>query len=100
MDEYAVKLLSRAYRDLDDIYAYIAETLLEPSTAQKLLNALEEAIFSLGELPQRGASKKNGAYANKGYRQLFIRNFTVVYRVDEAKKQVIIVTVRYSRRQF
>jgi len=69
LDKYAVKLLSHAYRDLDGIYAYIAETLLEPNTAQKLLDALEEAIFSLEELPQRGAPRKNGAYASKGYRQ-------------------------------
>lgn len=100
MDKYAVKLLSHAYRDLDGIYAYIAETLLEPNTAQKLLDALEEAIFGLEELPQRGAPRKNGAYASKGYRQLFIKNFTVIYRVDEAKKQVVIVTVRYSKSQF
>lgn len=100
MDKYAVKLLSHAYRDLDGIYAYIAETLLEPNTAQKLLDALEEAIFGLEEMPQRGAPRKNGAYASKGYRQLFIKNFTVIYRVDEAKKQVVIVTVRYSKSQF
>ena len=100
MDKYAVKLLSRAYRDLDGIYAYIAETLLEPETAKKLLKETEEAIFSLEELPKRGALRKNGAYADKGYRQLFVRNFTVIYRVDEVKKQVVIVTVRYSKSQF
>ncbi len=100
MDKYAVKLLPRAYRDLDDIYAYIAQTLLEPGTAQRLLDALEEAIFDLESLPQRGAPRKTGAYANKGYRQLFVRNFTVVYRVDETQKQVIIVTVRYTKTQF
>jgi len=100
LNKYAVKLLFRAYRDLDGIYAYIADTLLEPGTAHKLVDALEEAIFSLEELPQRGAPRKNGAYANKGYRQLFIKNFTVIYRVDVAKKQVVIVTVRYSKSQF
>ncbi|MFA5383104.1 MAG: type II toxin-antitoxin system RelE/ParE family toxin [Eubacteriales bacterium] len=57
MDKYAVKLLSRAYRDLEGIYAYIADTLLESGTAQKLLDALEETIFSLEELPQRGATQ-------------------------------------------
>jgi len=100
LDKYIVRLLSRAYRDLDGIYAYIAETLLEPSTAQKLLDVLEEAIFSLEELPKRGAPRKNGAYANKGYRQLFTKNFTLIYRVDETNKQVVIVTVRYSQSQF
>ena len=58
MDKYAVKLLSRACRDLEGIYAYIAETLLESGTAQKLLDALEETIFSLEELPQREAPRK------------------------------------------
>lgn len=100
MDRFAVKLLSRAYRDLDGIYAYISETLLEPGTAAKLLDALEETILGLETLPHRGALRKTGAYANKGYRQLFIKNFTVIYRVNEADKQVVIVTVRYSKRQF
>jgi len=95
-----VKLLLRAYRDLDSIYAYIAETLLDAVAAQNLIDGLEEAIFSLEELPQRGAIRKKGLYANKDYRQLFVRNFTVIYRVDEANKQVVIVTVRYSRSQF
>ncbi|MBT9172719.1 MAG: hypothetical protein DDT21_01105 [Syntrophomonadaceae bacterium] len=100
MDKYAVKLLTRAYQDLDSIYAYIAEILLETGTAKKLLEEMEDAIFSLEELPQRGSLRKNGAYANKGYRQLFIKNFTVIYRVDEGKKQVVIVAVRYSKSQF
>jgi toxin ParE1/3/4 len=100
LDKYVIKLLSRAYRDLDGIYAYVAKTLLEPSAAQKLLNALEEAIIGLEELPQRGTLRKNGASADKGYRQLFVKNFIVIYRVDEAEKQVVIVTVRYSKSQF
>ena len=100
MDKYAVKLLQRAFQDLDGIYAYIAETLLEPGTAEKLLGELEEALISLEQMPQRGALRKTGAYANKGYRQLFVKNFTVIYRVEEASRQVVIVTVRYSKSLF
>lgn len=47
MDKYAIKLYTRAYRDLDDIYTYIAKTLLEPGTALNIINELEEAVFSL-----------------------------------------------------
>ena len=100
MDKYSVKLLSAAYRNLDNIYAYIATELQAEQSAMNLINKLEEAIFSLEVMPYRGAERRVGAYANKGYRQLFIKNFTVVYRIDEAKKQVIIVTVRYSRSEF
>lgn len=100
MDNYAVKLLKRAYRDLDGIYAYIAETLLEPGTALKLLDTLEEAILSLEQLPHRGTLRKTGVYTDKGYRQLFIRNFTIIYRINDADKQVIVVTIRYSKSEF
>ena len=52
------------------------------------------------EMPNRGAPRRIGTYANKGYRQLFIKNYTIVYRVDETEKQVIIVTVKYAGSDF
>lgn len=100
MNKYSIKLLTRALRDLDNIYVYIAKTLLTPDTAIKLVDEIEEAIFSLELFPYRGAERKIGAYANRGYRQLFIKNYTLVYRIDEMNMQVIIVTVRYSPNQF
>ena len=41
-EQYKVKLMSRALRDLDSIYKYIAETLLESNTA---LNLVIEVVF-------------------------------------------------------
>lgn len=99
-DAYKVKLMSRALRDLDNIYKYIAETLLEPGTALKLVEEIEQEILSLEHFPNRCPVRRIGAYANKGYRQLFIKNYTAVFRVDEAEKTVIVVTVRYSPSQF
>lgn len=99
-NKYSVKLLPRAYRDLDGIYTYIAEMLIEPGIAVKLVDSLEEVIFSLESMPQRGALRKTGAYANKGYRQFFVGNFTVIYRVAEAEKRVLVITIRYSKSQF
>lgn len=45
MDKYIVKLYTRACRDLDDIYTYIARNLLEPDTALNIVDELEEAIY-------------------------------------------------------
>ena len=98
MDKYEVFLTPRALRDLDAIYAYVAETLSEAGTAAALIDALEDGIFSLEQMPCRCPERRVGAYANRGYRQLFIRNYTVIYRVSEENKQVIVVTVVYSRR--
>ena len=87
MDKYLVRLYSRAYRDLDGIYAYIANNLLEPATASKIIGELENAIFSLETLPERGAVRRAGAYANQGYRQLFHKNYTIIYCVLKEKKE-------------
>lgn len=72
MDKYDVKLYARAYRDLDGIYTYIAENLLEPGTALNMIDELETAIFSLEQLPECGAPRRVEAYANGDYRQLFV----------------------------
>ena len=100
METYDVKLTNTAVADLDEIYAYVASVLQEPATALRLIETLEAGISSLRELPERCPTRKIGQFAEQGYRQLFVKNFTVVYRVDTQKKQVIILTVRYSKSLF
>lgn len=100
MDKYDIKLYSRAYRDLDSIYTYIVENLLEPGTAANIIDELEAAILSLEQLPERGALRRIGAYANGDYRQLFVKNYCIIYRVLKEKKEVHIVTVRYTPSNF
>lgn len=100
MAKYTVKLMQRVSSDLDDIYNHIADDLKETGMAEKMADSLEEAILSLNEIPYRGSIRRTGAFANRGYRQLFVKNFTIVYRIDEARKMVIIVTVRYTPSSF
>lgn len=100
MAKYIVKLMQRASSDLDDIYNHIADDFKEIGTAEKMTDTLEEAILSLEEMPYRGSIRRTGAFANRGYHQLFVKNFTIVYRIDEIRKMVIIVTVRYTPSSF
>ena len=50
--------MSRALRDLDGIYDYIANTLLEPGTARDLSERIENAILSLEMMPYRCPERK------------------------------------------
>ena len=95
-----MRLVPRALQDLENIYHYIAQELVEPRTALQLVNKLEESILSLETFPHRCPERQIGAYAHRGYRQLLVKNYTVIFRIDEAHKQVLVVTVRYARRQF
>lgn len=100
MDRYTVKLLPKAYKDIDSIYEYVLETSSFSQTADNLVGQFENTILSLEHLPYRGALRKVGVFAESGYRQLFIKNFTIIYRVNEKLKEVVIVTVRYSGSDF
>ena len=100
MDKYEVKLYARAYRDMEDIYAYIANNLHDPNAAQNIIDEIENAVFSLELMPERGAVRRSGIYANRDYRQLFVGNYIIVYRVKKEEKQVHLVTVRYAPSSF
>lgn len=73
---------------------------MEPDTALNMVERLENAILSLEELPERGALRRVGAYANGDYSQLFVKNYVVIYRVLKQKNEVHIVTVRYTPSSF
>lgn len=73
---------------------------MEPDTALNMVERLENAILSLEELQERGALRRVGAYANGDYRQLFVKNYVIIYRVLKQKNEVHIVTVRYTPSSF
>lgn len=95
-----MKLLPKAYRDIDEIYTYISRILLENEIAMNVVRDIENVILGLEEFPYRGAERKIGMYVNKGYKQVFYKNFSIIYRIDELKKTVIVVMVRYSKSNF
>ena len=100
LDKYEVRLMNQALQDLDEIYGYIASNLQEPGVAAELLDALESEILSLEYLPYRCSERRTGSFANSGYRQLMVKNYIIIYRIDDAHKQVLIVTVRYARSSY
>lgn len=100
MDKYEVLISPKAYRDLDSIYSYIKNELLVPETALELVELIEKSILDLDVFPHRGSIRQIGLYKDKGYRQIFVKNYTIVYRVEEDAKRVIIITVRYSPSNF
>jgi addiction module RelE/StbE family toxin len=100
LDNYSVKLYARAIRDLEEIFKYIANNISEPLAAEKMIDALENAIVNLEYFPERGVIRQKGIYANKNYRQLFVKNYVIIYKVLKEQKEVHVVTVRYAPSNF
>ena len=59
---------------------------------------IKNAILNLSTLPQSHQERIEGRYARKGYRQLLVDNYIVIFRIDEINKTVHVVTVQYQRR--
>ena len=100
MDQYIVKMFPQAYRDIDKIYEQALLNDNYGDNALRLAQRLEDAIFSLEEQPYRGAERKYGFYAHKGYRQLFVSGYIIIYEVLDSEKIVAVLTVKYSGSEF
>ena len=93
---WRVRLANRALRDLDHIYTRIEAA--SSTQAALWVARLEQAIFSLEILPQRGARVPEVA----GLRQLLHGRkpyvYRVIYEVNEAAMTVHVLHIRGPRR--
>lgn len=96
MKKYSVKLNQRAFRDIDDIFNYIAIEISSPATAKKQTDRIWKALKSLEKFPYAHQDRIDGKYANKGYKQLLIDKYMAIYRINENDKKVYIITVIYQ----
>ncbi len=98
MEKYEVLLYPHAYRDIDDIYAYIALEKQAPENAKGQTDRIWDALAKLETFPSSHQDRLEGRYAGKGYKQLLIDNYIAIFRIDEVNKKVYVVTVQYSGR--
>ena len=98
MDKYKVKVTPRAISELDRIYKYIADDKLAPQNAKGQVDRIKKAVLNLDTFPQSHQERNEGRYAGKGYRQLLIDNYIIIFRIDELHKTVYVVTIQYQGR--
>ncbi|MEA4923081.1 MAG: type II toxin-antitoxin system RelE/ParE family toxin [Eubacteriaceae bacterium] len=98
MDKYRVRLYPKAFKDIDGIFAYIAENKQSMGNAQKQTNRIRKALKTLEVFPDSHQDRVEGAYAGKGYKQFLIDNYIAIYKIDEKKHIVNVVTVQYKGR--
>ena len=99
MIKYEVMLYPQAYRDIEEIYKYLALAKMEPSAAKNQTDRIWDAIEALETMPHSHQDRLVGRYASNGYKQLLIDNYIAVYRISEEQKRVYVITVQYGGRQ-
>lgn len=98
MIKYEVLLYPKAYRDIEEIYSYLALEKLEPGIAKGQTDRIWDSISSLEICPESHQDRLCGRFAGKGYKQLIIDNYVAIFKIDEEKRIVYVVTVQYGGR--
>jgi len=87
-----------AEQDLQDIYSYISNVLLEPVTAKNQTNRIMDAVDSLDNVPLRYRLYEHEPWHSKGLRMLPVDNYLVFYLPEESKNSVVIIRIMYGGR--
>lgn len=93
MKEYQVKITPKAKGDMEEIYNYIAHSLLAPQAAMNQYNKIADAILSLSIMPERCPLMQSKLGLRLKLRCLLVGNYSVLFRVND---QVTIVRILYS----
>ena len=87
-----------AARDMEEILAYIAETLGYPVAARATVGKILHRIRLLREHPQMGAPLSSIAEVDRDYRFLVSGSYLVFYRTQGA--DIFVDRVLYGRRDY
>lgn len=98
MDKYKVRLNPRAFKDIDEIYSYLAVEKQAPENAKGQTDRIWKALKSLDTFPESHQDRIEGYYAGKGYKQLIIDNYLAIFKIDVEQNIVHVITVQYQGR--
>ena len=97
---YKLIVSKEAHEDVDEIAGYIAHELKNMAAASGFLDDVEKSYRSLTENPRLFALCDDARLQREGYRKAVIKNYLVLYRIDEEKKAVYVVRVVYGPRNY
>lgn len=93
--DYTVILSPKAVGDLEAIVRYIS--LSNPSAAGKVGQSLLEKTRELSQFPFKG--QKVPEFDDPNIRQLVLKPYRIVYRVEEDKKRISIARFWHSSQE-
>ena len=83
MKRYAIRVTEDALLDLDGIADYVAQHDA-PGKADYVARQIEEALSSLGTLPNRGPHPRELlALGNRTFREVHFKPYRIIYQVSE-----------------
>ena len=99
-EEYKVLITPTAFREISRIYEYISEDLYAEKAAKTLMEKLEQEIQKLKITPEIYAEIEKFDDLKRTYRRMVIKNYEILYTIDQEEKVVYISHMYYRRRNY
>ena len=97
---YDLKITELAQSDLDGIVGYIALQLDSPAAAIAFLDEVEKCYSNLRSNPFIYAKSGDARLQKEGYRKALIKNYILMFKVNEDENAVVIYRVFYGARDY
>lgn len=97
---YKLIITNLAHEDLENIVSYIAVQLANPIAAVNFLNEVEKCYSNLKNTPLMYERCHDAHLEKEVYRRATIKNYILVYKVDESAKIVMIHRFFYGAQDY
>jgi len=97
---YKLIISEFAHQDLDSIVSYIAVQLANPMAASGFLDEVEKCYDYLKGNPMMYEKCQDKRLVKDGYRRAMIKNYLLVYKINEDLQTVGILRFFYSAQDY
>lgn len=98
--DYKITITYSANKDLDEIVDYIVNHLFNTTAAKDLLNDIEDKYKQLAKFPYMFEEVRDKILKKKGYRKIVVKNYIILYLIDELDKEINIMRFFYCGKKY
>ena len=97
---YKLVITELAHQDLDRIVSYIVVQLSNSKAAGDFLDEVTACYGFLKSTPMMYERCQDRRLGQEGYRKAVIKNYVIVYKINEASKTVSIMRLFYGTQDY
>lgn len=86
-------------RDLDSTFEYISQALAANKAAKELMKEIDDSIMNLKNMPYM-YPECSEPLKSLGYRKIVVKNYILIYEVDNEKKNINLLRVFFGRSDY
>lgn len=97
---YRLIVSKEAHEDIGDIIRYIALELANPGAASGFLDDVDKSYRNVVDNPHMYCLCDDNRLRRDGYRKIVIKNYLILYRINDEDKSVLVVRIIYGGRNY